>query len=224
MWPSRVRYSYRRTQEGTRVRTPSPNATKRHPKTLVTTQVKQTLCFLRGFDNRCPFQDNFIIMKLCLINLALGMQHGVVQRTQNWKGRGKQDVYPWICSRTMWPGAWRHLRTTFWLMNALHKIPEIDVPVNQKVKKRLMLLGALKYENTNIHIKKKTEWSSRQREHVQISETWNWMVCSHELVSWENGGCTVVTTGELEKRQNTYEGGGWCLTSYTVLRALAFTL
>ena len=42
-----------------------------------------------------------------------------------------------------------------WLMNALYKIPEIDVPVNHKGKKTAPLLISLKSDHTNIHIKKK---------------------------------------------------------------------
>ena len=40
-------------------------------------------------------------------------------------------------------------------MNALYKIPEIDVPVNHKGKKSIPLLSSLKSDHTNIHIKKK---------------------------------------------------------------------
>ena len=43
------------------------------------------------------------------------------------------------------------------LMNAFYRRPEIDSPVNHKKKKSLVLLSALKYENTKTHIKRKTE-------------------------------------------------------------------
>lgn len=47
--------------------------------------------------------------------------------------------------------------TICFLINALYKIPETDVPVNHKEKRSIMILSALKYETTSIHIKKKTE-------------------------------------------------------------------
>lgn len=54
-WPNRVRHCYRKIQKGTSTRTLLPNDTQTSQKSLVTTQVKQALCFLRGFHNRCPF-------------------------------------------------------------------------------------------------------------------------------------------------------------------------